>query len=61
MAYYDYHCPKCGAMKEVERSIKSKETIVVCECRYIMTRVWSVPSIKFNGEGWQSNDVKGHS
>jgi len=59
MARYDYHCSKCGAYREIERSIKSAETIVVCKCHYIMTRVWSVPNIKFNGEGWQSNDVKG--
>jgi putative FmdB family regulatory protein len=59
MARYDYQCDKCNLIKEIERPITSNEQPVVCECGKQMCRIYSTPTIKFNGEGWQTNEVKG--
>ena len=58
MPYYDYECPKCNKIKEIERSIKSLDEPVLCDCGNKMDKLISIVSIRFKGDGWQSNDVK---
>jgi len=54
MAIYEFKCEKCGIQYETEISIHS-EISANC-CGQAMTRVWSVPSVKFNASGFYSTD-----
>jgi putative FmdB family regulatory protein len=58
MPRYDYECPKCGTIKEIERSIKAPEKVVICNCGSKMNKLFGNVSITFKGDGWQTNDVK---
>ena len=54
MAIYEFKCEKCGIQYETEISINSEITATCCG--QTMSRVWSVPSVKFNASGFYSTD-----
>lgn len=52
---YSYHCD-CGEVLDVERSIHEEAATPMCfNCHKSMNRVWSPPTIVFNGPGFYSN------
>ena len=38
MVRYDYHCPACGAVREVRHSIKESPAVACAECGAAMAR-----------------------
>lgn len=58
MAFYDYYCDTCNKKHEVERSIKAPVVDVKCACGATMRRLYAPTAIRFDGDGWQSNDKK---
>lgn len=58
MSRYDYQCPQCNKIIEIERSIKAKEEPVFCDCGCQLVRIYNNVSLNFVGDGWQTNDVK---
>ena len=61
MPRYDYKCYKCGRTKEIFRSMKANERIILCQCKSIMKRVFSPPNLitdtNFVGTGRYDNRV----
>ena len=56
---YDYKCEKCNSELTGERSIHAEASVPMCfNCHQTMNRVWSTPSITFNGTGFYSTDNK---
>ena len=55
MAIYEFKCEKCGIQYETEFSIHNEVSAPNC-CGQQMSRVWSVPSVKFNASGFYSTD-----
>ena len=56
---YDYKCEKCSSELTVERSIHAEASDPMCfNCHQTMSRVWSTPTITFNGTGFYSTDNK---
>ena len=53
---YDYRCPKCGIVVEIERSIYAESDSPMCSghCMVMMERMWSSPPVKFNATGFYS-------
>lgn len=57
MPIYEYECPKCNHIREVERKIDEPELpflCVHCNCEY--QRRWSAPGVVFNGPGFYKTD-----
>ena len=50
VASYDFKCNYCLAVVEINDNIQPMCVV----CGYTMTRIWSVPSIKFNESGYYS-------
>jgi len=49
---YDFKCDTCGTIMELQDPAPPP-----CgACGYTMTRIWTVPGIKFNGTGFYSTD-----
>ncbi len=56
---YDYKCEQCNSELTVERSIHAEASNPTCfNCHTTMNRVWSTPTITFNGTGFYSTDNK---
>ena len=56
---YDYECSKCKNTYTLERGITETEVLPVCVgCHESMTRIWSAPTVVFNGSGFYSTDNK---
>jgi putative FmdB family regulatory protein len=56
---YDYECTKCKNTYTLERGITDTEVLPVCVgCHESMTRIWSAPTVVFNGSGFYSTDNK---
>ena len=53
MPTYDYKCNECGGTREVQKDF-GDNTDPTC-CQLTMSRVWSVPAVKFNGSGFYVN------
>lgn len=54
---YEYECPGCGNVVEIERKITDTESLYDCpECGTTLNRKYSVPSISFNASGFYSTD-----
>ena len=52
---YEYTCPQCKTVKEVERSIHAEADAPMCmDCSQLMARIWSNPAVKFNAGGFYS-------
>ena len=56
MPSYQYRCPECGV--EMERNfypVEYRNNLPKCRiCGLDMELVISAPSLRFNGEGWQT-------
>lgn len=50
MPNYDFKCNTCNSVIETNENIPP----VCTTCLGTMTRVWSVPAVKFNGPGFYS-------
>jgi len=56
---YEYQCPKDNTIVSVERKMSEPEIIPACStCQGTLSRVWSSPSVVFNGPGFYSTDNK---
>jgi putative FmdB family regulatory protein len=56
---YEYECPGCGDVRQVERKMSDLEETIICtQCHNEFRRKWSAPSIVFNGSGFYSTDNK---
>ena len=53
MPTYDYKCNQCGGTREIQKDF-GDDTEPTC-CQATMSRVWSVPAVKFNGSGFYVN------
>ena len=54
---YDYTCPECKVTITIERSIHAEADAPSCsDCQQLMARVWSAPTITFNGSGFYKTD-----
>lgn len=54
---YEYECPGCGNVVEIERKITDTESLYDCpECGTTLNRKYSVPGISFNASGFYSTD-----
>jgi len=50
MPAYDFKCPACTTIVEVNENIPPS-----CPtCAEVMVRIWSAPAIKFKGSGFYS-------
>jgi putative FmdB family regulatory protein len=57
MPKYDYKCPECTNVEEVERSIKAEEVKPRCaDCNINMERVYNNFGIQFKGSGFYKTD-----
>lgn len=56
---YEYECPGCGDVRQIERKINEPEDTYICDnCHTTFVRKWSAPSISFKGDGFYSTDYK---
>jgi len=54
---YEYECPGCGDVRQIERKMSDPEVVPVCStCQGNLTRLWSAPGVVFNGPGFYSTD-----
>jgi len=54
---YDYKCDQCKSELQIERSIHAEANAPTCiDCHVLMTRVWGLGGITFNGSGFYSTD-----
>ena len=52
---YEYECPGCGDVRQIERKITEPEDTYICTaCDNEFCRKWSSPSVTFKGNGWGS-------
>ena len=57
---YEYVCQLCDINYEETRGITEKATLVECiECGELLKRVFSTPTVTFNGSGFYATDKKG--
>jgi putative FmdB family regulatory protein len=54
---YEYECSTDKTVVTIERKMSDPEVVPICTtCHGNLTRVWSTPSIVFNGPGFYSTD-----
>jgi len=57
MATYEYKCPQCAQVVQVNRGISDPDPGYQCDtCKIDLKRVYSVGAITFNGSGFYSKD-----
>lgn len=61
MPNYDYKCDSCGHIQEESHPMSGPNEKITCKkCKGTdMHKTISVPYVKFDGPGWQTNDVRG--
>lgn len=60
MPTYEYICRECDVQYEEIRSFDEKQKLIECiECGSLLKRVFSSPTVTFNGSGFYANDKKG--
>lgn len=59
MARYDYHCPSCGNVFEVEHPMAEHPEISCPTCGKAAERVFSASAITFSGHGFYNTDQRG--
>ena len=53
---YEYECPGCGDVREIERKITDAEQTYICDaCDAEFKRKWTAPGIQFKGGGFYVN------
>lgn len=56
---YEYECPTDKTVVSIERKMTDPEVVPACStCQGSLTRLWSAPSVVFNGPGFYVNDSK---
>lgn len=58
MARYDYHCPSCGEVFEVEHPMGAKPEISCPRCGARAERVFDPSAITFSGTGFYNTDMR---
>ena len=59
MPTYEYVCAECDVAYEETRGFNDKATLVECiECGSLLRRVFSTPTVTFNGDGFYATDKK---
>jgi predicted nucleic acid-binding Zn ribbon protein len=54
---YEYECPTDKTVVSIERKMNDPEVIPTCgTCQGNLIRLWSAPSVVFNGPGFYSTD-----
>jgi len=54
---YDYECPGCGDVRQIERKMTDPEETIMCtNCHNEFRRVWTSPPVTFKGKGFYSTD-----
>jgi len=54
---YQYECPGDGTTIDIERKISDPEESYYCStCGAMLSRVYSAPSVVFNGTGFYTTD-----
>ena len=54
---YEYECPTDKTVVTIERKMTDPEIVPVCNsCQGNLSRLWSSPSVVFNGPGFYSTD-----
>jgi len=54
---YEYECPGCGDVRQIERKMTDPEDIYICTtCDNEFRRKWSSPPVTFKGTGFYSTD-----
>lgn len=57
MATYDFSCERCNELTTINQSIKDDIQYPTCpKCNILMSRIYNVPGVKFNGSGFYSTD-----
>ena len=59
MARYDYKCPACGNVFEVEHPMSERPTITCPDCGEVAQRVFEASGIVFKGSGFYNTDQRG--
>jgi putative FmdB family regulatory protein len=59
MARYDYKCPSCETVFEVEHPMSEHPTILCPKCGQEAQRVFSASGIHFEGHGFYNTDQRG--
>ena len=58
MARYDYKCPNCGKVFEVQHPMSEHPTILCPDCNTEAQRVFSPSGIHFEGHGFYNTDQR---
>lgn len=54
---YEYECPGCSDVRQIERKMSDPEETIICiQCCIDFRRKWTAPSISFKGSGFYSTD-----
>ena len=59
MPRYDYQCPKCGSIFEVEKAISlagEDERCMYCEDEPVMKKIPSLSTFHLKGGGWAKDN-----
>lgn len=56
MAIYEYICKKCDLVTEEEMPMGSEREVRCPNDNTKMKRVFSVPGVRYKGEGWAKKD-----
>lgn len=58
MPVYEYECPSCGVIEVTQRITEAPLSRCPNNCGNNVTRILSVCSVKFVGDGFYCNDYK---
>ena len=54
---YEYECPGCGDVREIERKMTDPEETIMCNnCHNQFQRKWTSPPVTLRGTGFYSTD-----
>ena len=59
MPRYDYRCPACDTVCEVEHGMREHPEILCPSCNAPMTRMLNTSGIVFKGSGFYNTDMRG--
>ena len=55
---YIYYCPICNKKKEIEHSMNDKIEIECFECKELLIKKITAPSVIFKGDNWADKQRK---
>lgn len=59
MPRYDYRCPSCGTVLEVEHGMREHPEVACPQCGTPMARVLNTSGIVLKGSGFYNTDMRG--